>query len=76
MCSYVLFHHCEEISPHFAMYTILLGGLSTPASGRLIPPFTVSVNVFRLTHVFFVGVLLCDTVGLIYIQAADCTLCC
>ena len=53
------------------------------AGGRLhcasaaVSPSTVSVDVnFRLTHVFSVGTLLCDTIVLVYIQAADCTLCC
>ena len=61
-----------------SLVVVCLGvGSTVLVEGGVVSPFTVSVNVnFRLTRVFFVGVLLCDTIVLVYIQAADCTLNC
>ena len=40
-----------------------------PAEGAIVSPFTVSVSVyFRLTRVFSVGILLCDTIVLVCIK--------
>ena len=73
---------------HHPLYTniVLVPRFSFFRGGRLLfpkggwscfHPATVSVNVyFRLTHVFSFGMLLSDTIVLVYIKAADCTLGC
>ena len=41
-------------------------GSTVPVEGGVVSPLTVSDNVyFRLTHVFSVGILLCDTIVLV-----------